>query len=86
MKQNIIRLDRWSPVAAKNEKKLSISGFTYGDPKRKDGTQVLTASIIEKSQPYITTSSGVTYELGEPDASLNIKSPGWQARFWAAKI
>ena len=67
------RLEEWSVISqdpyAPPEWGISLRGKVYGHDRFPDGEPVRTSPIVKAEGRNITTRSGSSYELGEPEAS-----------------
>ena len=67
------RLENWSvvvddPFRAPETGGQCLAGNTYGDPRRADGTHVVTSPVVSVNGALVTTRSGSVYRLGEASA------------------
>lgn len=65
----MFKLKNWAVISTTNSKKR-LTGLIYGHPRIKDGSEIVTTSIIDVNGRQISTSSGSCYLLdGDPESN-----------------
>jgi hypothetical protein len=69
-----VKLENWSVVKPIEDPYTPpeliperLAGEVYGDNNREDGTRIVSSAIVSAEGRIVTTASGSTYELGEPE-------------------
>ena len=65
-----------NPYAAPETRSRSLHGRVFGSPIFNDGDLITTSSIRGQRRGKVVTSSGSSYELGQPNLSYEEKFPG----------